>query len=77
MPIYNLMEDAATAEICRAQIWQQIKYGVKLENGVTVTRDFFERALREEMQRVEEKSARTSMPKAALRKRLNCSARFR
>jgi malate synthase len=54
VPIYNLMEDAATAEICRAQIWQQIKYGVKLENGVTVTRDFFERALREEMQRVEE-----------------------
>jgi malate synthase len=54
VPIYNLMEDAATAEISRAQIWQQIKYGVALENGVTVTRDFFERALREEMQRVED-----------------------
>ncbi len=54
VPIYNLMEDAATAEISRAQIWQQIRYGVKLENGVTVTRDFFERALREEMRRVEE-----------------------
>ena len=54
VPIYNLMEDAATAEISRAQIWQQIRYGVKLENGVTVTRDFLERALREEMRRVEE-----------------------
>jgi malate synthase len=54
VPIYNLMEDAATAEISRAQIWQQIKYGVKLENGVAVTREFFERALREEMRRVEE-----------------------
>jgi malate synthase len=54
VPIYNLMEDAATAEISRAQIWQQIKYAVTLENGVTVTREFFERALREEMRRVEE-----------------------
>jgi malate synthase len=54
VPIYNLMEDAATAEISRAQIWQQIKYGVKLENGVAVTREFFESALREEMRRVEE-----------------------
>ena len=54
VPIYNLMEDAATAEISRAQIWQQIKYSARLENGVTVTREFFERALREEMRRVEE-----------------------
>jgi malate synthase len=54
VPIYNLMEDAATAEISRAQIWQQIKYAARLENGVTVTREFFERALREEMRRVEE-----------------------
>jgi malate synthase len=54
VPIYHLMEDAATAEISRAQIWQQIKYAVTLENGVTVTREFFERALREEMRRVEE-----------------------
>jgi malate synthase len=54
VPIYHLMEDAATAEISRAQIWQQIKYAVILENGVTVTREFFERALREEMRRVEE-----------------------
>jgi len=53
VPIYHLMEDAATAEISRAQIWQQIKYGVVLENGVAATREFFERALREEMRRVE------------------------
>jgi len=36
-PIYNLMEDAATAEISRAQIWQWLKYGAVLENGVKVT----------------------------------------
>jgi malate synthase len=54
VPIYNLMEDAATAEISRAQIWQQIRYAARLENGVTVTPEFFERALREEMRRVEQ-----------------------
>jgi malate synthase len=52
VPIYNLMEDAATAEISRAQIWQWLQYGAVLENGVTVTPDFFEKALGEEMERV-------------------------
>jgi malate synthase len=52
VPIYNLMEDAATAEISRAQIWQWLQYGAVLENGVTVTPEFFERALGEEMERV-------------------------
>jgi malate synthase len=49
VPIYNLMEDAATAEISRAQIWQWIKAGAKLENGIVATASFFERALEEEM----------------------------
>src|SRR6266851_3144071 len=52
VPIYNLMEDAATAEICRAQIWQWLTYGAALENGVKIDDDFFERALEEEMGRV-------------------------
>ena len=33
VPIYNLMEDAATAEICRAQVWQWVKFGAKLDDG--------------------------------------------
>jgi malate synthase len=37
VPIYNLMEDAATAEICRAQIWQWIRHGARLEDGRAVT----------------------------------------
>lgn len=52
VPIYNLMEDAATAEISRAQIWQWIKYGVELDNGVKATPELFRRVLEEEMQRV-------------------------
>jgi malate synthase len=52
VPIYNLMEDAATAEISRAQIWQWIKYGVTLDSGIKATPQFFERALKQEMARV-------------------------
>jgi malate synthase len=37
VPIYNLMEDAATAEICRAQVWQWGKHGARLSGGGVVT----------------------------------------
>jgi malate synthase len=35
VPIYNLMEDAATAEICRAQVWQWVKHGARLTDRKT------------------------------------------
>ncbi|MFX8565744.1 malate synthase A, partial [Acinetobacter baumannii] len=31
VPLYNLMEDVATAEISRAQIWQQVRHGARLD----------------------------------------------
>src|SRR5690606_15483105 len=34
--LYNLMEDAATAEISRTQVWQWLKNGAKLEDGRTL-----------------------------------------
>ena len=37
MPIYNLMEDAATAEICRAQVWQWLQHGSRLDDGREIT----------------------------------------
>jgi malate synthase len=37
VPIYNLMEDAATAEISRAQVWQWVKYGAHFSDGKQVT----------------------------------------
>jgi malate synthase len=46
--IYGLMEDAATAEISRASIWQWIRNGATLDNGTTMTADLFRRALAEE-----------------------------
>jgi malate synthase len=54
VPIYNLMEDAATAEISRSQIWQWLKFGATLNTGAKVTRIFFERCMREEMKRVKQ-----------------------
>ncbi len=36
VPIYNLMEDAATAEISRTQVWQWVRHGVRLTDGRTV-----------------------------------------
>jgi malate synthase len=50
--INNLMEDAATAEICRAQIWQWIRHEAKLEDGRTVTRELVLELLEEEMERI-------------------------
>ena len=49
VPLYNLMEDAATAEISRAQIWQWIRQGAKLDDGRTVTAELFKALLDEEM----------------------------
>lgn len=37
VPLYNLMEDAATAEISRTQVWQWIKYRAKLSDDTTIT----------------------------------------
>jgi len=39
--IHNLMEDAATAEISRAQLWQWIKVGAKLDDGRQVTKELY------------------------------------
>jgi malate synthase len=47
VPIYNLMEDAATAEICRAQVWQWVKHGATLNDGRVVTADLVKRTIAE------------------------------
>jgi malate synthase len=53
VPVYNLMEDAATAEIARSQVWQWIRSpkGV-LEDGRKVTRELVRKLLPEELARV-------------------------
>ncbi len=41
MAIFNLMEDAATAEISRSQLWQWLHNGAKLDDGRTVTAEMY------------------------------------
>jgi len=55
VPIFNLMEDAATAEISRSQIWQWIRSpkGV-LEDGRKVTKELFRQLLPEELEKLRE-----------------------
>lgn len=48
VPIYGLMEDAATAEISRTSIWQWIQHGKHLSNGKQVTKELFRSMLSEE-----------------------------
>ncbi|CAL9317265.1 malate synthase A [Streptomyces mutabilis] len=47
--IFNLMEDAATAEISRSQIWQWINAGVVLDNGERVTAELARKVAAEEL----------------------------
>lgn len=49
VPIYGLMEDAATAEISRASIWQWITHGKTLSDGRQITTDLFQQLLDEEI----------------------------
>ena len=46
--IFNLMEDAATAEISRSQIWQWTYHGAKLDDGRTLTADLVSQLIEEE-----------------------------
>jgi malate synthase len=52
--INNLMEDAATAEISRSQVWQWLHNNVRLADGSTVTRELVEKIIDEELARVAE-----------------------
>ncbi len=52
VPLYDLMEDAATAEISRAQVWQWLRHGAVLDDGRPVDADLVQRLLGEEMDRI-------------------------
>ncbi len=52
VPLYNLMEDAATAEISRAQIWQWLYHKAKLDDGREVTPELFQSVMADEMEKV-------------------------
>ena len=54
VPLYNLMEDAATAEISRTQVWQWVHHGTRLDDGTLIDAGLFERMLDQEMAKIEQ-----------------------
>ncbi len=67
VPINNLMEDAATAEICRAQLWQWVRNGVVLSDGQKATLEMVRPLISEEVARL---SANAKDPRGAERVKL-------
>jgi malate synthase len=49
VPLFNLMEDAATAEISRAQLWQWVHHGARLQDGRAVTVELVEKTIADEL----------------------------
>jgi malate synthase len=60
VPLYNLMEDAATAEICRAQLWQWLKHGAALSDGTRFGAELLDTLMNEELQALE-RTARAAL----------------
>lgn len=53
VPLYHLMEDAATAEISRSQLWQWLHFGARLEDGRAITAPLYRQLLAEELATIE------------------------
>ncbi|HEY5538332.1 MAG TPA: malate synthase A, partial [Thermoplasmata archaeon] len=68
VPINHLMEDTATVEISRAQIWQWIRHGWQLDDGRTVTAGLFRVVLWEEVSKIERDLGGTLAEAKAIRK---------
>ncbi|MGB0522103.1 MAG: malate synthase A [Flammeovirgaceae bacterium] len=52
VPLYNLMEDAATAEISRAQVWQWVKHQAKLDSGEVITPELIKSIIPQQMEKI-------------------------
>ncbi len=57
VPLFNMMEDAATAEISRSQLWQWQHHGEKTDEGVAITKDYITRLAAEEMEKIKATAA--------------------
>jgi malate synthase len=53
VPIYNLMEDAATAEICRSQVWQWVRHGAALSDGRRVAQEMVREVIIEQKNKLQ------------------------
>lgn len=74
--IFNLMEDAATAEISRAQLWQWIRYRATLDDGSLVTAERYEQLRAEELEKLGGTASERYAEAAALLDRLCLEPEF-
>ena len=65
VPLYNLMEDAATAEISRAQLWQWLRHRARLDDGRTVDLPLCRKLLDEELAKLRASAGNGSRDQAA------------
>ncbi|MCS6885048.1 MAG: malate synthase A [Acidobacteriota bacterium] len=75
VPIYNLMEDAATAEICRAQIWQWLHHEARLSDGRKFTANLFKTLFQEELDKLVRENVKVE-PAAKLFEQLSVADNF-
>ena len=54
VPLYNLMEDAATAEISRSQLWQWLKHESNLDDGRKITKDLIIQIFKDELKSIKD-----------------------
>jgi malate synthase len=59
--LYNVVEDAATAEICRAQLWHWLRHGAHTNDGRAITAERFDRLLMEEIDRIHDEVGATRL----------------
>ena len=52
VPIYNLMEDAATAEISRTQVWQWVRHAARLSDGRTIDAALVQRTIPQQLEKI-------------------------
>ncbi|MBS0517951.1 MAG: malate synthase A [Proteobacteria bacterium] len=64
VPLFNLMEDAATAEISRAQVWQWVRHHQKLSDGRAITKELVREIVREENDKVKAQIGEEAYAKA-------------
>jgi malate synthase len=62
--IFNLMEDAATAEISRSQVWQWVHNGATTSDGQKITKDLVQRVIEEELEKIKDSIGDEAFAKA-------------
>jgi malate synthase len=67
VPLYHLMEDAATAEISRAQIWQWIRHRAKLADGRVIDKTLCRKLLDEELEKLKKLAGEEAYAKGRYR----------